>query len=721
MRLLSVTVVLLALAFCVPANAAGDEGAELKARTHFAAGEYKEALEIYARLYAETMHPTYLRNIARCHQNLGNADKAISSFREYLRKAHDLTPDQREEIEGYIAEMEQLKQSRAGAPTGPPAAAAAPPPPRRPATGRRASADARATAGGHCARSGRTTDGDGVGHDQRRRRPVLHARLVLGRGCRRRGGRRGHRGPGVARQRPDGRQPGSARPTMMRTVRWSGGLLVALMAIGSCGKDKTTALDIKLEITGAIDQVRIDTVSLDGSPVSLAGEMTTMFPAPPRMLKTGDGLTIWFADGEDMKMVVVTATGRLCGRDASAQATTPARALAKGQTVQTTLTLANNGTVCTGTGTGGAGAGGTGGAAGTGAGGASGAAGTGGSGGHGRQRRRQRGHGRQRWRRGRHDGLRGHRRRRGRTRRHHRFRRHRRRSRSRRHHRLRGHRRRSRTRRHHRVRGHQRRGRSRRHHRLRGHRRRTVGRLDGVEPADHRSGGTGMPCATAPIPGAAQPIQSFSQTAGCGYTGGFQTVDFVAAPNDYFAYGSGVAFGNSANCGRCVELVRNSTPAKRVTVTLVGSCTDPVCAANPNQARFQVSAIAYQLLAPMNETSLPLPGEMLTYSFVPCLVRFEPTDCRQHQDLGRRRGSRAVRPAALRNRGGDRRKRHDSPTVPNGAKQRRLLVPADRDDSSPERALSPDGREQRHGHVRGSDDRQHAGLRVGRTQFPMCP
>ena len=101
-----------------PRRAAGDEGAELKARTHFAAGEYKEALEIYARLYAETMHPTYLRNIARCHQNLGNADKAISSFREYLRKAQDLTPDQRKEIEGYIAEMEQLKQSRAGGPAG---------------------------------------------------------------------------------------------------------------------------------------------------------------------------------------------------------------------------------------------------------------------------------------------------------------------------------------------------------------------------------------------------------------------------------------------------------------------------------------------------------------------------------------------------------------------------------------------------------------------------
>jgi tetratricopeptide (TPR) repeat protein len=126
-RVLTVAVLLVALASPAAALAAGDDGAELKARTHFAAGEYKEALEIYARLYAESMHPTYLRNIARCHQNLGNPDKAISSFREYLRKARDLAPDQRAEIEGYIAEMEQLKQSKTATP------AAAPPPAPAPA------------------------------------------------------------------------------------------------------------------------------------------------------------------------------------------------------------------------------------------------------------------------------------------------------------------------------------------------------------------------------------------------------------------------------------------------------------------------------------------------------------------------------------------------------------------------------------------------------------
>jgi hypothetical protein len=73
------------------------------------------------KLYAEQLHPNYLRNIGRCQQNLGQPDKAISSFREYLRKAKNLAPGEREEIDGYIREMEELKRQQA-------ATAAAPPP-----------------------------------------------------------------------------------------------------------------------------------------------------------------------------------------------------------------------------------------------------------------------------------------------------------------------------------------------------------------------------------------------------------------------------------------------------------------------------------------------------------------------------------------------------------------------------------------------------------------
>ena len=100
---------------------------EMQAREAFAAGSYKEALDIYTKLYAEKLHPTYLRNIGRCYQNLQETDRAISSFREYLRKAKDMPADERAEVEGYIKEMEDLQKQNAEAATPLPLPAAAPP------------------------------------------------------------------------------------------------------------------------------------------------------------------------------------------------------------------------------------------------------------------------------------------------------------------------------------------------------------------------------------------------------------------------------------------------------------------------------------------------------------------------------------------------------------------------------------------------------------------
>jgi hypothetical protein len=91
---------------------------EIEAREEFAAERYQTALEIFARLYAETLHPNYLRNIARCYQNLGEPDRAITSFRDYLHKGRSISPDERVEIEGYIKEMEDLKRARAAAAAG---------------------------------------------------------------------------------------------------------------------------------------------------------------------------------------------------------------------------------------------------------------------------------------------------------------------------------------------------------------------------------------------------------------------------------------------------------------------------------------------------------------------------------------------------------------------------------------------------------------------------
>lgn len=73
----------------------------MQAREAFAAGRFDDALTLFAKLYAETLHPVYLRNIGRCHQKMRQPDKAIDSFRDYLAKSPKLSRAERTEIDGY--------------------------------------------------------------------------------------------------------------------------------------------------------------------------------------------------------------------------------------------------------------------------------------------------------------------------------------------------------------------------------------------------------------------------------------------------------------------------------------------------------------------------------------------------------------------------------------------------------------------------------------------
>jgi hypothetical protein len=85
---------------------------EMKGRESFAAGRYDEALQTFAKLYAETLHPVYLRNIGRCHQKMREPEKAIDTFHDYLAKTKTgkdkITADERAEIEGYIKDMQAM-------------------------------------------------------------------------------------------------------------------------------------------------------------------------------------------------------------------------------------------------------------------------------------------------------------------------------------------------------------------------------------------------------------------------------------------------------------------------------------------------------------------------------------------------------------------------------------------------------------------------------------
>lgn len=105
---------------------------ELRAREAFGAGRYRDALDLFVKLYGETLHPNYLRNIGRCQQNLNEIDPAISSFREYLRQAKNLKGAERAEVEGFIADLEAQKrraQDKPGSLPPPPADSPQPPPP----------------------------------------------------------------------------------------------------------------------------------------------------------------------------------------------------------------------------------------------------------------------------------------------------------------------------------------------------------------------------------------------------------------------------------------------------------------------------------------------------------------------------------------------------------------------------------------------------------------
>jgi hypothetical protein len=127
-----------ALTLAAPATAraadkpsAEDNQLEMKAREAFAAGRYDEALDTFAKLYAKSLNPVYLRNIGRCFQKKRDPQKAIDEFQDYLAKTksgkYKISADERAEIEGYIKEMQALRDEQARTAAAPP-----PPPPVQP-------------------------------------------------------------------------------------------------------------------------------------------------------------------------------------------------------------------------------------------------------------------------------------------------------------------------------------------------------------------------------------------------------------------------------------------------------------------------------------------------------------------------------------------------------------------------------------------------------------
>jgi len=105
------------------ARGAGDslETKERAARKACLLGDVKAGTEILADLYLDTRDATHIYNQGRCFEQNGQNEQAVLRFREYLRKAQNLSPADSAAVQKKIDELQAALDHR-GAPAAQPAA-----------------------------------------------------------------------------------------------------------------------------------------------------------------------------------------------------------------------------------------------------------------------------------------------------------------------------------------------------------------------------------------------------------------------------------------------------------------------------------------------------------------------------------------------------------------------------------------------------------------------
>jgi tetratricopeptide (TPR) repeat protein len=107
----AILVTMLSFGTASPLWAQPTEEAKAQARAHFKRGKaafelgkFQEALQAYEAAYQTLPLPGFLFNIGQCYRNLDNYEKAIFSFRLYLRKLPEAR--NRAAVESLIEELE---------------------------------------------------------------------------------------------------------------------------------------------------------------------------------------------------------------------------------------------------------------------------------------------------------------------------------------------------------------------------------------------------------------------------------------------------------------------------------------------------------------------------------------------------------------------------------------------------------------------------------------
>jgi tetratricopeptide (TPR) repeat protein len=100
------------------AKAAEARAEVAKATLHYKLGRFEEALAAYTRAYELFDAPALLFNIAQCHKNLRNHERAIFFFQGYLREETD--PKRRALAEDLLAKSRAELQRQRNEPPPPP-------------------------------------------------------------------------------------------------------------------------------------------------------------------------------------------------------------------------------------------------------------------------------------------------------------------------------------------------------------------------------------------------------------------------------------------------------------------------------------------------------------------------------------------------------------------------------------------------------------------------
>jgi hypothetical protein len=96
-------VLLLAVPSAMGANVESKERAAKKACL---VGDVDKGAEILADLYVDTNDATYIYNSGRCFEQNGKNDQAVLRFKEYLRKAKNLSPTEKDAVLKKIDELQ---------------------------------------------------------------------------------------------------------------------------------------------------------------------------------------------------------------------------------------------------------------------------------------------------------------------------------------------------------------------------------------------------------------------------------------------------------------------------------------------------------------------------------------------------------------------------------------------------------------------------------------